>query len=574
MIAILTKVQRFLDSNNIDGAREEVAKTELNLSAVDISVMNFATLLALGSQKTLEISLGVLGRKLFNNDTEINIDVIWLFLASVLSRKSVDPDSPSRISILGLISCVKDWKSPIFALLTPALDSFLKVSLSEGNPLISEQTLDLIATWGENYAEAPHSTAQINMLKSLTQSVLDEVDDLELKLEWAEGCEAFFQKAFKQTDNTKQYFDANIWSAGGDLLKNIYVPQVLNYDVEGNYKQVKENIFRLITSSLAAIKTVIDGNGLSIAVRIDNLKENNLWSVGASFIDKLERLLQEIADITFTSKAKLPRFTPPQSIPGSWTIILQMELTSQQSNSLAKAISSLSVTEDREDEIQSFSPLIETEDRANEINKYVVDSWQDFVAELKEENLTLDLAVSTNIPDLNFTRAISTEDVPNLEGSVPHQIRLLSRDVPQADRLERVLDFASLLIQYPLSLSTVQQKFLEIDGITKRYFSYYRTSSEILGLANKRGQPTTNCYTLNRLPKKEAKMKFLAYQFISSNVGSTWFKWQQKADDPSQIQPDSATEFLLAVCPSLSLSTVQRRAHTLETWLNVFKQYY
>ena len=127
MIAILNKVQQFLDSNNIDGAREEVAKTKLNLSAVDISVINFATLIALGSQKTLEISLGVLGRKLLNNDTEISIDVIWLFLAAVLSRKSIDPNSPSRISILGLISCVKDWKLPIFALLTPALDSFLKV---------------------------------------------------------------------------------------------------------------------------------------------------------------------------------------------------------------------------------------------------------------------------------------------------------------------------------------------------------------------------------------------------------------------------------------------------------------
>ena len=571
MIAILNKVQQFLDSNNIDGAREEVAKTKLNLSAVDISVINFATLIALGSQKTLEISLGVLGRKLLNNDTEISIDVIWLFLAAVLSRKSIDPNSPSRISILGLISCVKDWKLPIFALLTPALDSFLKVSLSEGNPLIAEQTLDLIATWGENYAEAPHSRSQINMLKFLTQSVLDKVDDLELKLEWDEGCRDFFQEAFKKADNTKQYFDANIWSAGGELLKNIYVPQVLNYDVEGNYKKVKENIFRLITSSLAAIKTVVDGHGLSIAVRIDNLRENNLWSVGASVIDKLERLLQEIADITFASKAKLPTFTPPQSIPGSWTIILQMELTSQQSSSLAKAISSLSPTNNKEYEIELSSSLIENGE--DESNKSIVNSCQDFVAELKEENLTVDLAVSTHISDLSFIRAISTEDIPNTEEAVPHQIRLLSRDVPQADRLERILDFASLLIQYPLSLSTVQQKFLEIDGITKRYFSYYRTSSEILGLANKRGQPTTNCYILNRLPMKEAKMRFLAYQFISSNVGSTWFKWQ-KADDPSQIQPDSATEFLLAVCPSLSLSTVQRRAHTLETWLSVFKQYY
>jgi hypothetical protein len=84
-----------------------------------------------------------LGRELIKRDSaKVNNDVIWLLLASILSRHTITSDSSSRISIVSLISCVKDWELPIFALLSSALDSFLKVSLLEENSLISEQTLE------------------------------------------------------------------------------------------------------------------------------------------------------------------------------------------------------------------------------------------------------------------------------------------------------------------------------------------------------------------------------------------------------------------------------------------------
>ncbi|MFM6604530.1 MAG: hypothetical protein ACKPH3_10705, partial [Dolichospermum sp.] len=74
-----------------------------------------------------------------------------------MSRNNITSNSSSRVSIIILASYVKDWELPIFALLSPAIDSFLKVSLAAGNPLISEQTLDFISTWGENYAKAPRT---------------------------------------------------------------------------------------------------------------------------------------------------------------------------------------------------------------------------------------------------------------------------------------------------------------------------------------------------------------------------------------------------------------------------------
>jgi hypothetical protein len=553
MTAILAQVNKYLDSNDINGAREKIVNNFLNLKLVDSSVLNFAILLTCGSQRALEVGLGVLSRKLIDNDMEINESIVWLFLAAILSRTNITPDSPSRISILGLISCVKNWESPVFALLAPALDAFFKISISANSSLVAEQTIDFLATWGDNYAKAPHSRINLNQLKSLTQSVLDQVDDLDLKLEWTEGRDSFYEKAY----NIK-YSDENIWSASGNLLKEIFSSQVLSRDTAENcYNLIKSNISRLITSSLATIKTILGGNGLSIAVHIDNLRDKNLWSVGANVIDKLEQLLQEIADETFDRIIQLPSFAPPQSILGSWTIILKMPLTDLQSNLLARAIK----------DIASVS------DSTNEIDSLILDSWRECVARLKEDNLRVDLAVSTNDSEFLTIRSISTEDVPNVDELTVCKVRVLSHNVPQANKLERILDFADLLVQYPSSLSTVRRKFSEIDGIGNRSFSYYRRAIQILGLADDRCQPTISCKVLKRLPTQEAKIRFLAYQFISSKVGSAWLDWQN-VNDLSEIEPDNTSEFLAAVCPSIAESTVSRRVNTLKSWINMFKQYY
>ncbi|GBF81163.1 hypothetical protein [Aphanothece sacrum] len=49
---------------------------------------------------------------------------------------------------------------------------------------------------------------------------------------------------------------------------------------------------------------------------------------------------------------------------------------------------------------------------------------------------------------------------------------------------------------------------------------------------------------------------------------------RQNANDLSEIQTDRATEFLMAVCPALSETTVKRRAQTLQSWLKIFLKYW
>ncbi|TRV47528.1 MAG: hypothetical protein EWV53_11915 [Microcystis panniformis Mp_MB_F_20051200_S9] len=554
MTTMLRRVQQFLDSGDSDRAREEIDRAFGNLRKLDSHVREFAALLALGSLEASEIGLGVLGRKLLQNDSEINNEIIWLFIASILSRNSIPADSPSRISLLVLTASVNSWELPIFALLAPALDAFFKVSLADGTPLIAEQTLDFLDTWGRIYAKAPHIKTQLKKLQSLSNNLLEQVDDLELKAEWSEGINIFFEEA-----STTKYYDGNVFSAGQDLIKKIYNTQSLQRDTEDkNLAETKDKLLRLVTSSLATISTVLDSHGLSVAVRIDNdSKDRKSWSVVASVIDKLERLFQEIADLTFERINKLPAFTPAQAIPGSWTIILHVNLSPDHANLLAKTISDLSS--------RKIDHKLESE---NELE--VVSIWQDCVTKIKEDDLRVDMAVSINSEEFNVTKTISTEDeyISSSTGLKSPSIRVLSHDIPQADKLERVVDLSSLLIQYPHSLPTVRQQFLDRNGITERQFSYYRRAAEILNLADERVQPTTACFMLDRLPEN-SKKRFLAHQFIASKVGWAWFNWQN-AHDLSEIKPERAREFLLEVCPSLSESTVGRRAKTLQSWLKYF----
>ncbi|MEB3120141.1 MAG: hypothetical protein VKL41_02835 [Snowella sp.] len=241
MTANLIHGQQIFDSDDCNRVREELANLVVDLTRLDDNIHTFTAILALESQNQAEIALGVLGRKIIEANHQINEDILWLLLASVLSRSNITIDSPIRISILGLTTCVKDWQSPTFALLTPALDSFLMVSLEQGTPLIAEQTLDFISTWAENYAKAPRTLEKLSLFKFLARSVLQKIDDEELKDEWSEGL-VQFEKIASKTSKEK-YSNPRIWSFAGCWLKTIYSSQVL---VPERKLRLNQEIFALM----------------------------------------------------------------------------------------------------------------------------------------------------------------------------------------------------------------------------------------------------------------------------------------------------------------------------------------
>jgi len=549
--------QQIFDSDDCNRVREELANLVVDLTRLDDNIHTFTAILALESQNQAEIALGVLGRKIIEANHQINEDILWLLLASVLSRSNITIDSPIRISILGLTTCVKDWQSPIFALLTPALDSFLMVSLEQGTPLIAEQTLDFISTWAENYAKAPRTLEILSRFKSLARSVLEQIDDEELKDEWTEGLVQFEKIALKASK--EKYTDRRIWSSGDDLLKTIYSSQALNFD-QNIVDTTKKNIFRLINSCLAALEIAVENHlykkesrGLSVLIRTDNIKNNIVTNV----TNQIQAFLQEVADSLNIND--FLTFSFAQATQGSWIQIFHVDLSPNWSNILVKAINSLSSQEDGK----------------NKDDLRIAKSWQEFATRFKSEDIRVDLAVSTRNVEQYFVQSISTEDITlsDVADQSETRIRLLSSDVPQADSLEKVLVLVSLFIQYKSSIEIIREKFLEESENSSRNFSYYRKASEILGLIDWRSHPTNVSVVLNHLPTAEKKMRLLANQFLSSNVGSSWLKWSN-VNDLSDIQSDSAYQFLIEVCPSLSETTVTRRARTLKSWLDVFHQYW
>jgi hypothetical protein len=566
MTAHLISLQEILDSDDLHKIIDSLEDISVSLDRIDEYILHFSTVLTLGTQEKAEIILGILGQKLIQADRQIKDEVLWLLLATVLSRETITVNSPTRINILGFISCVEDWTLPIFALLTPALDSFLMTSLDldKTTQLIAEQTLDFMSTWAESYAKAPRTLKQLSRLNALARSVLDKVDCLSLKEEWTEGLDEFLKIASKE-----KYTDQRIWSSANNLLEKIYSRNNVNSD----HRSVKDLLLRLIMSCLAAIETTIDNadarrdRGLSVVVRIDNPENNNSWSVGASAIDKIERFFEEIANVL--SIRGISTFIPVRSVPGSWVQFLHMNLSSNESTKLGRAIALLSSEENiNNKERQNIEESINNKDLQE-----IAHSWRDCATLLKRENLKVDLAISTNEPELYLVSSISTEDLPPMEDSEQARIIVLSHDVPQADSLEKVLTLVSLFIQYKSSIEIIREKFLEENENSSRNFSYYRKALEILGLIDWRSHPTNVSVVLNGLPTEEKRMRLLASQFLSSNVGSSWLKWSN-VNDLSDIQSDSAYQFLIEVCPSLSENTAKRRAKTLKSWLEVFLQYW
>lgn len=132
--------------------------------------------------------------------------------------------------------------------------------------------------------------------------------------------------------------------------------------------------------------------------------------------------------------------------------------------------------------------------------------------------------------------------------------RLLSRDVPQADKLETVVAMVRHLAgeaEAPADLAP-------------RHVNYYRHAARILGLVDERHAVTPPGHALAHAADPEEALSLVLAAFERSDVGRAWLSW---ADAPGvgALDPGSAGPFL-AAASELSASTAKRRASTLSLW--------
>lgn len=132
-----------------------------------------------------------------------------------------------------------------------------------------------------------------------------------------------------------------------------------------------------------------------------------------------------------------------------------------------------------------------------------------------------------------------------------------SKDIPQADDIERVFQLVALAAEK----SGVTG---DPPAITQRQTSYYRRAAKSLGLLSESDELTAAGRLIARLAPAD-RFRAAVVQFESSICGDAWIRWS-KGTTLRDVAPDSAVDFLRASVPGLSKETAERRAQTLTAW--------
>lgn len=183
-------------------------------------------------------------------------------------------------------------------------------------------------------------------------------------------------------------------------------------------------------------------------------------------------------------------------------------------------------------------------------------------------NLKLELKPKTN-EFLNKRLLIGENDlagvIRRLEDSTATFID--SGKVPQANNIDRLIDVVMRRVSGEILT------YENVDGLTSdRQVKYYTEAAYCLGLLNKNRSATSAARSLCLKQSKDAKYRYLAERFESSDFGWAWMKWA-RVSRMNELNESSATEFISTCVKGLSQRTAKRRSSTLSTWLLKLKPY-
>lgn len=137
--------------------------------------------------------------------------------------------------------------------------------------------------------------------------------------------------------------------------------------------------------------------------------------------------------------------------------------------------------------------------------------------------------------------------------------------VPQGNDLGKIFKFVELKWQGDIIS-------VESLGVHQRLIDYYKYSALILGFIEFNGALTPQGQRI-ALSDNETKYKIAANAFESSECGWAWINYCD-VTSLSDVNVESAVDFLKECCPSLTGDTVNRRANTLKSWHEQLKPYY
>ncbi|WNK51275.1 hypothetical protein RM153_21540 (plasmid) [Pantoea agglomerans] len=138
--------------------------------------------------------------------------------------------------------------------------------------------------------------------------------------------------------------------------------------------------------------------------------------------------------------------------------------------------------------------------------------------------------------------------------------------VPQANDIDKVFK----IIELTWDGEIINDRALKVD---KRHVGYYKQAARILDLLRNDGTLTSLGQKIARADSYERRMSITAKAFEESECGWAWINWSN-VDSLKDVDPLTANSFLTERCPSLTGTTVGRRADTLSAWYIKLMPYY
>jgi hypothetical protein len=226
------------------------------------------------------------------------------------------------------------------------------------------------------------------------------------------------------------------------------------------------------------------------------------------------------------------------------------------------------------------SDIDELQTKGHEVLSQISDEKQ-FLDAL--DNRSIDLRIARNLFDVLLENDLNVqfydEESTDLIFDLKHDyvLKLLaevdkrigkyldSTMVPQADNLERIKKFLELTSNNIVVTSD------SLD-VAPRQVSYYRDACELLSLVHSYGKITPIGFKALTAENEEAFLNVIKRQFAETECGYIWML-DQEVDLITDIDENSAADFLISNCNGLSESTSRRRAQTLKSWVKKFKKY-
>ncbi|MNZ41341.1 hypothetical protein D3C78_588890 [compost metagenome] len=219
---------------------------------------------------------------------------------------------------------------------------------------------------------------------------------------------------------------------------------------------------------------------------------------------------------------------------------------------------------------QLYAVLSNLDDLDNKLNDIGLDPYRlkDLLDITNQYHLKLELKPKTN-EILKDRLLIGDTDldgvIKQLEDSTATFID--SGKVPQANDIDRLIEIVAL------RAAGEKLNHENIDGLTSdRQVKYYTDAAYCLGLLNKNKSITSAGRFLCSKVSQDAKYRYLAERFESSDFGWAWMKWAG-VSRMNELDESSAVDFIYKCVKGLNKATAKRRSSTLATWLSKLKAY-